>query len=315
MTGQRKHRLMVAGVINVRLARHCGTFPIPFVPSSHEPGGISVRLSGTGWTITRTLQRLGSDVTMATYVGTDDLGVIAAMGLRRAGLYGPTTLRCDAQPRAMVLYDGDGRRAGTTDLRATPDLRYPAKTFLDAVDDGPSVAMAVLTNIGFTRPLVTAMVDRGIPFATDVHLVEWVDNRYNADWMRAAHVLACSHESLTGSPIDWIRAVWQSFGTEIVLVGCGADGALLGVRGTGRIWHVPATTPRGVRYASGAGDTLLGAFAHHYVASGNPVDAARRAVLCAGWKVGGTPDEEPGIPWRRLAALVAARGLPRAVPL
>lgn len=305
---------MTAGVINVRVARYCETFPIPFVPSSHEPGGISVRLSGTGWTITRTLQRLGSDVTMATYVGTDDLGVIAAHGLRRAGLYGPATLRCDAQPRAIVLYDSEGRRAGTTDLRATPDLRYPVRTFLDAVDDGPPVAMAMLTNIGFTRPLVPAMVERGIPFATDVHLVEWVDNPYNADWMRAAHVLACSHESLARSPTDWISAVWQTFRTEIVLVGCGAAGALLGVRGTGRIWHVPATTPRGLRYASGAGDTLLGAFTHHYVVSGDPVEAVRHAVLCAGWKIGGTPDEEPGIPRQRLAALVADRRLPPARP-
>jgi sugar/nucleoside kinase (ribokinase family) len=157
------------------------------------------------------------------------------------------------------------------------------------------------------------MVARGIPIATDLHLVDVVGNRYNLDWLRAAHVVACSHEKLAGSPEDWIRVVWQTFGTEIVLVGCGADGAMLGVRADQRIWHVPASTPRGVRYASGAGDTLLGAFTHHYVALGDPVAAARSAVLCAGWKVGGTPDEEPGITHQRLAALV--QHLPPAVPL
>lgn len=306
-------RVMVAGVVNVRVARCCGTFPIQFVSSSHEPGGISVRLSGTGWTITRTLQRLGTNVTFATYVGTDDLGGVVSHGLRSAGLYGPTTLPCDAQPRAIVLYDGDGRRSSTTDLRGTPDLHYPVDVFLAAIDVGDPVAMAVLTNVGFTRPLIPAMVARGIPIATDLHLVDTVDNRYNLDWLRAAHVVACSHEKLADSPENWIRSVWRTFGTEIVLVGCGADGAMLGVRADQRIWHVPASTPRGLRYASGAGDTLLGGFIHHYVALGDPVAAARAAVLCAGWKVGGTPDEEPGITRQRLTALVWH--LPPAVPL
>jgi sugar/nucleoside kinase (ribokinase family) len=305
-------RIMVAGVVNVRAARCCGTFPIPFAPSSLEPGGISVRMSGTGWTVTRTLQRLGTDVTFATYVGTDDLGGIVTHGLYRAGLYGPTTLSCDAQPRAIVLYDSDGRRAGTTDLRGTPDLDYPVDVFLAALDGGAPVAMAVLTNIGFTRSLIPAMVERGVPIATDVHLVDSVGNRYNRDWLRAAHVLACSHEQLAESPAGWIRSVWQTFGTEIVLVGCGADGALLGVRADRRIWHVPAVAPRGVHYTSGAGDTLLGAFTHHYVALGDPVAAVRAAVLCAGWKIGGTPDEEPGVARRQLAELIGH--LPPALP-
>jgi sugar/nucleoside kinase (ribokinase family) len=303
----------VAGVINVRVARCCGSFPIPFVASSHDPGGISIRLSGTGWTVTRTLQQLGTEVTFATYVGADELGQVATLGLLRAGLYGPATLACDSQPRAMVLYDRDGGRAGTTDLRSTPDLEYPADTFRTAIDAGPPVAMAVLSNIGFTRSLIPVVADRGIPIATDLHLVEWVDNRYNRDWLRAAHVLACSHEQLRGSPTAWIRAVWQTFGTEIVLVGCGADGVLLGIRRGRRIWHIPAVAPRGIRYTSGAGDTLLASFVHHYVTGGNPVDAARNAVLCAGWKVGGIPDEEPGITRTRLESLRRTHGLPMGV--
>jgi len=168
----------------------------------------------------------------------------------------------------------------------------------------------VLSNIGFTRSLIPTVADQGIPIATDLHLVEWVDNRYNRDWMQAAHVLACSHEQLRGTPEAWIRAVWQTFGTDIVLVGCGAGGAMLGIRSGRQIWHVPAATPRGIRYASGAGDTLLASFVHHYVTFGDPVGAARRAVLCAGWKVGGMPDEEPGITRTRLEMLQTAHGLP-----
>jgi acarbose 7IV-phosphotransferase len=287
-------RVVVAGVVNVRVARRFESFPVPFTPSAFDPGGISIRLSGTGWTVARTLQALGSTVLFATYVGADDLGQFAVQGLQRRGLYGPTTLVCDAQPRAMVLYDAGGRRANATDLRATPDLRYPVGSFTAALDTGAPVDTAVLTNIGFTRPLIPVALDRGIPIATDLHQVDTVDNHYNQDWLRASQILACSHEQLRSTPEAWVEAVWRRFGTELVLVGCGPAGAVLGIRADRRIWRVPACTPRGLRYTSGAGDTLLASFVHHRLATGDPVQAVRRAVLTAGWKVGGGPDDEPG---------------------
>lgn len=307
-------RVVVAGVVNVRVARACETFPVPFAPSTFDPDGISIRLSGTGWTVARTLQRLGTEVTFATYVGADELGQFAVQGVARRGLYGPTTLVCGSQPRAMVLYDRSGRRASATDLRSTPDLRYPVGLFESALNASPCAAV-VLTNIGFTRPLIGVAQRHGIPIATDLHLVESVDSEYNRDWMAAARVLACSHERLPDSPESWVRQLWQRFGTELVLVGCGADGAVVGVRPARRIWRVPACTPRGLRYTSGAGDTLLASFVHHWVASGDALTAVRHAVLTAGWKVGASPDDDPGVPGARLAELIRRIGLPSAVRL
>lgn len=303
-------RVVVVGVVNVRAAWRCAALPPPLSTNSFEPGGISIRLSGTGWTVARTLQRLGSEVLFGTYVGADEPGRLARDGLARCGLLGATTLTCPAQPRAVVLYSHDGARANAVDLRATPDLCYPVDVLAAAIDSGPRYDMAVLTNIGFTRSLIPLAVDRGLPIATDLHLVADLDSAHDRDWMAAAHVLACSHEELPTSVEDWIRAVWRRYGSEIVLVGCGAGGAMLGVRATRQIWHVAATTPRGLRYTSGAGDTLLAAFVHHYLALGDPVDAGRHAVLAAGWKVGGDPDEEPGVQAGRLAELEATGGLP-----
>ncbi|WP_158885527.1 carbohydrate kinase family protein [Amycolatopsis anabasis] len=306
-------RVAVAGVVTVRVARGFDSFPIPYVSSTCETGGISVRLGGAGWTLARTLQLLGTDVTFATYVGADALGELAVGGLRRCGMYGPATQVCDVQPRVMVLYDADGRRASASDLRSTPDLRYPADSFQSLVDSGPPCAAAVLTNIGFTRSLIPVAADRGIPIVTDLHLVGAVDCAYNRDWMASAHVLACSHERLPCRAEDWVRSVWQRFGTDLVLVGCGPGGAVLGVRATGRIWHIQPAVPRGVRYTSGAGDTLLGSFTHHYFALGDPVAAVRHAVLTAGWKVGGTPDDDPGVPADELRDLRTRHGLPEVV--
>ncbi len=301
-------RVAVAGVVNVRLAHAVDSFPVPFVSSQHRPGGLSVRLSGTGWTGATTLRALGSAVTFATYVGADQLGTLAALGLRTRGWYGPWTLVCAEQPRSLVLYDRAGTRSGTTDLRSVGVMRYPSELFGALLDQThPDVVMFNSTE--FTRALVEVAVARRVPIATDMHRIRDVCYPPKQDWLRAATIVACSHENLPSGPRRWIEALWRRFGTPVALVGCGPGGALVGVREDRAIWHIPASTPRGVRYTSGAGDTLLAAFVHHHQVLGDPVRAARYAVLAAGWKVGGTPDEEFGLSGVELAQVAEA---PRA---
>ncbi|HEX3782584.1 MAG TPA: carbohydrate kinase family protein [Pseudonocardiaceae bacterium] len=309
-------RIAVAGVLNIRTAWRIERFPVSLVSRARsnaiDNGGLSVAPGGSGWTVARTLQQLGDEVVFATYVGADALGAVAVSALREHGLYGPTTLRCADQPRAVVLYDRAGHRAGVSDLRSTPGLSYPAEEFDQAI---AGCGFAVLTNIGFTRPLIPVAVDRGLPIATDLHIVDDVDDAYNRPWLAAGQVVACSHEGLPCSAEDWVSQVWRRFGTPVVLVGCGADGAVVGVRETGTIWQVHPTTPRGVRYVNGAGDTLLGSFTHHYAALGDAVDAARHAVLTAGWYVGGGPEPARPITAARLATIREDLGLPPATRL
>lgn len=303
--------IAVAGIVNLRVALPVDAFPVPYISSRRLPGQIGLRLSGVGWTAASTLRTLGTEVVFATYLGRDLAGLTAAAGLREQGLLGPTTLYTDHLPRAVVLYDSTGRRAGSSDLRDTPALSYPPEVFTAALDQSGACDLAILTNINFTRALIPVAADRGIPIATDLHAITELDSAHNQDWMSAAHILACSHERLPVPPTDWIHAVWRRYGTPIVLVGAGEQGALLGVRETGTIWSVPATAPRGVRYTSGAGDTLLAAFAHYYTVTGDPVTAVRHGCLAAGWKIGGDPDESPAI----TAKLLSTLPLPLASPL
>jgi acarbose 7IV-phosphotransferase len=299
-------RVVVAGVVNVRSALAVEEFPVPFVSSRRCPDAISVRLSGSGFIVARTLQDVGSEVGFATYVGTDALGLLAISGLRDVGLYGPGVLVSGVQPRSVVLYDRSGARASTTDLRSMPSLRYPPAVFETLISQGCD--LAVLTNISFTRSLIPVAMDRGIPFATDLHVVSDITKPHNQEWMHAAHILACSHEELPVDPVEWVRTLWRDFGIELSLVGCGGQGAVVGVRGSS--WRIRPVAPRGVRYTSGAGDTLLGSFVHHYLSLGDPVLAARHAVLTAGWKVGRSPDDPDDLSAGVLTGLVKSHGLP-----
>lgn len=304
--------IAVAGIVNVRLAVPVDQFPVPFTSSRRIPGQIALRLSGVGWTIANTLRALGSDVTFATYIGRDPAGQLAEAGLRHARLLGPTTQVCDAQPRAVVHYDDSGARSGTTDLRDTTTRLYPAEVFAHALDAAGHVDLAMLSNINFTRSLIGIVAERAIPIITDLHVIDTARSRHNNDWMRAAHVLSCSHEQLPCSSVEWIRQLWSLYGTPIVIVGQGAEGALIGLRQQHAVWHVPAVTPRPVRYTSGAGDTLLATFAHHYAVSGDPVEALRHGVLGAGWKVGAEPEDDIDETGTRLPHLIRSHGLPIA---
>jgi sugar/nucleoside kinase (ribokinase family) len=305
-------KVVVAGVVSVRVAVRVPTFPVPFISSRREPGGIGLRLASTAWTAARTLQRLGTTVSLATYVGADLVGQLACHGLREHGLYGPGTLVCPTQPSVVVLYDHDGCRSSTRDHGFTADSRYPGDVLAAILNNSDHCDLALLTSVGFTRSLIPVVAERGIPIATDLQLVTDIEGNPYRDRMRTAHILACSHERLSGTPESWIVQLWQQFGVEVALVGCGPDGAVLGVRSERRVWHIDAITPRGVRYTSGAGDTLLASFVHHYVAGRDPLSAVRLAVLAAGWKVGGEPAEEPGLTNADLTDVRSRYGLPAA---
>ncbi|WP_326917111.1 carbohydrate kinase family protein [Actinophytocola sp.] len=303
-------RVVVAGVVSVRVALRVPSFPVPFMASRRDNGGIGLRLASTAWTAARTLQRLGTTVSLATYVGADMAGQLASHGLRKYGLYGPATLVCPTQPSVVVLYDHDGHRSSTRDHGFTAESRYPPEVLTSILDTLEHCDLALLTSVGFTRSLIPVVAERGIPIATDLQLVTDIDSSPYQDRMRSAHILACSHERLTGTPESWIVELWRRFGVEVALVGCGPGGAVLGVRTGHRIWRIDAITPRGVRYTSGAGDTLLASFVHHYLTGCHPLGAARHAVLAAGWKVGGEPAEEPGLTAADLAEIRGRHGLP-----
>lgn len=301
-------QLVVAGIVSVRLACQVDGFPVAF--SSGDSRRLSVQLGGTGWTAATTLRALGSDVAFATFVGADPLGLLTVEGLRTRGWLGEGTQVCDEQPRGLVVYDDAGTRRSITDMWSTRTVHYPTSVFDTLIRDDCDAVL--LSSVGFNQALIEVAVGRGVPIATDMHLIRDLDHPGSQPWLRAATVLACSHEQLPCAPGAWVEAIWSRYPTPIVLVGCGSEGVVLGIHEDRAIWHVPAATPRGVRFTAGAGDTLLAAFVHHQRALGDSVAAVRYAVLAAGWKIGGTPNEEFGLTDAELAELAGQHGLPLA---
>ena len=189
-----------------------------------------------------------------------------------------------------------------TDLRGLPQAVYPPGAFAEALHGAD---WAVITNIGFARPLLAVAQDAGVPIAADVQAIDDLDDDYNRDWMGVAQVLFCSHERLPVRPRAWASMVQERYWTPVVVVGGGAGGALLGVRDGGEIRHVPVT-PRGVTSTTGAGDALAAAFMHIDGATGDPHTAIEQAVMFAGYAVGAEHGGDAFLTGPQLAAMAQA---------
>jgi sugar/nucleoside kinase (ribokinase family) len=278
-------RVVVVGVASLYIAAGVGQFPARFEPPHSVPDWMHAGVSGSGIHIAKVLRALGDDVRLCTLAGTDLAGLAVRADLLASGLMGPGVVDAGATSLGVVLVAPDGSQVGLPYLAAVNAVGYPAETFHRLAEGAD---LAVLTNTRFTRPLIRYAEDLAVQIAVDLHLISDVEDTHNRPWLEAADVVFCSGERLQCPAEEWVARIFARYpGCEVVGIGRGADGATLGLR-DGTLVRAMAVAPRGVVSTAGAGDALFASFLHGWLATGNPVDALRTAVLHAGWKVGDT---------------------------
>ncbi|WP_243407769.1 carbohydrate kinase family protein [Frankia canadensis] len=292
--------VVVAGVAGVAQTVPVDGFPVHYVPVRYPRHGLRLEVAGVGLNVARVLRALGTSVSLAALVGRDPAGLLVRAELTRLGLLGGDqtaggdlsadggpaigsgVLEVGSTPTSVVLVEPGGARQVNTDLKDLPDAEYPATVF-NALLAG--ARLAVVSTIGFARPLLTMARSAGVPVAVDVQTVGGVDDACLRPWLEAADVLFCSAERLGTDPATFAADVLKRFPARIIVVGMGADGCLLGIRGQA-VRRFPAIAPHGVVDTTGAGDALFAGFLHYWLATGDAAMAADHAVLVAGCAVG-----------------------------
>ena len=277
-------RILVSGLINVETTLRIGGFPLAYNPANYPFGGVQSRVSGVGYNLARALTTLGNDVHFLSIIGQDQMSLLvrqslAADGISPAGVLNQIRETC----QSVILYEPGGRRQIHTDLKDIQETAYPMGQFDQAAETCDWLA---LCNINFSRPMLARAKALGKRIATDVHAIHSLADAYNQDFMQAADVLFMSHENIELPPHDWIQALWEKFNTPLVVVGLGAQGALLGIRAGQGIHHVPAVQTRPIVNSIGAGDALFSAFLHSHASGCDPLTALRKAVVFASYKIG-----------------------------
>jgi ribokinase len=271
-------------LINIETTVKIDAFPIQYVPVRYPFFGVNSTISGVGYNVAKALTGLGQRVQFLSMIGRDLMARTVYDQLHEDGI--PHTFVIDEleqTSRSVILYDPSGRRMINVDLKDVQERAYPPVLFEQAAH---GASLAVLCNINFSRSFLSIMRARGVPIITDVHTISDLDDEYNRDFMAAATVLFMSDERLPCPPEDWARRLWDRFGTEMVVIGMGARGALLAVRRDNVIQAIPAVQTRPVVNTIGAGDALFSAFVSTYHQTGDPYLAIRKAVVFASYKIG-----------------------------
>lgn len=275
---------LVAGLINLETTLRVDGFPISYRPARYPFFGVHSAVSGVGYNISKSLTTLGDDVDFLAMIGSDDVSGLVIEALRRDGLDGDNVLQTlDETPQSVILYDGAGNRAINVDLKNIQETGYPADRCEAAISQ---CDLAVLCNINFARPMLAKAKAEGKTIATDVHAVSDINDDYNADYMRHADILFLSHERLPTAPEEFTQKLQNRYGNSIIVVGMGADGALLAVKGDNFMERITPVQTRPVVNTIGAGDALFSAFLHEYTRTGDPYTGIKKATVFASYKIG-----------------------------
>jgi ribokinase len=205
-------------------------------------------------------------------------------------------------PQSVVVFDGAGRRMIHTDLKDLGEQAYPADAFERALQGCP---LTVMTNVNFSRPLLARAKAAGASVATDLQTASESSRAYDAEFLRAGDVLFLSHEKLGRSPEAFVAGLWERTAAQLIVVGLGAAGALLCLRGQPSR-QLPAVKVRPVVNTAGAGDALFACFVHFYWDGETPLSALRKALAFAGYKVGENGASRGFLPEDQLLRLVAS---------
>lgn len=275
---------LVAGLINVETTLQVDGFPIHYHPVRFPFFGINSSISGVGYNVAKALVTLGNSINFAALIGQDMAGQMVRDTLAKDRIPGDLVIDALAHtPQSVILFDKNGKRQIHVDLKDIQERHYPEPQFEEALQ---VCSVAVLCNINFARPYLKRARELGKLVATDVHTIADLDDEYNRDYMAAADILFMSDEHLPCPPEEWARRVVDRFGTEIVVIGLGAQGALLAVKRDHFVERISAVMIRPVINTIGAGDALFSCFLHSYQKSGDPYKAIQKAMIFASYKIG-----------------------------
>lgn len=298
--------ILVSGLINIETTLKVDSFPLTYAPVRYPFFGINSTVSGVGYNIAKALTVLDNKVRFLSLIGTDSAGELVHQTLAEVNIDDRYVVKAMPQTaQSVIIYDREGQRQIHTDLKDIQERPYPQQLFEAALAD---CSLAILANINFNRPFLQQARRAGKIVATDVHTIADLEDEYNQDYMAAAHILFMSNERLPCSPEEWAYRLQNRYGTAMIVIGLGREGALLAVRDDNCMERISAVKVRPIVNTIGAGDALFSAFNHVYHRTSDPYEAIQKAVIFAGHKISTAGAAEGFLNNEELEALAQERG-------
>lgn len=275
-------KILVSGLLNTETTVKVKKFPIEYYPIDYPFFGISTRVSGVGYNISKALCTLGDEMRLVSMLGKDFAAETIKNELRHLNVSTEfLNENLTATPTSVVLYDESGKRQIYCDLKDIQEqhLDYTAEMLQDC-------DCVVACNINFNRKLLTEAKKKGITIATDVHVLHDIDDDYNRDFMQYADILFLSDEALPCVAEEFLKRLSEKYHNRIIVLGQGAKGAMLYEREMDCLYQLSAVHNDKVVNTVGAGDSLFSAFLHFYHKGLTALESLKRAEIFASIKIG-----------------------------
>ena len=280
------NKIFVSGLMNIETTVKIKSFPINYFPIDYPFFGVNSSVSGVGVNVGKALKKLNNDVKFTSMIGNDFEGDNVIKCLEEENIDSGLVKRILKEtPSSAILYDDEGKRQIYCDLKDIQSAEYPIdEKIKNAIKE---CDIAIICNTNYNRNILKYVKSIKIPVATDVHVLNDIEDEYNKEFMENADILFLSDEQIEGDHEVFISKLKDRYrNLKIVVLGRGNKGAMMYTRNDDMIRVFPGVELGKVVNTVGAGDALFSAFVNYYSKGFTPIDAINRAQIFASYKIG-----------------------------
>lgn len=277
---------LVAGIVQVETIVKVAELPLPYKKLNSEPGTIFTSIGGDAYNTSIALQWLGDKVDFVSMAGTNQNYEVIATANKEIVLSTEHVLPIlEETPTAVILYAADGTQQIHEDIKDIRDAVYDIDLFAREVEDSDVVVVA---NANFCRPLLKLAKEKKKPVAVNIRSLNERNKPYNIDFLQTADIIYMSDDDLAEDVdrFDYVRDIAREFEPEILVLGCGAQGAILYQKKDDSVIRYKTVKTNEIVNSVGAGNALFSCFLHYYYKTGDAREAIKNAQLFASYKIG-----------------------------
>lgn len=297
---------LVAGIVQIETIVKVAELPLPYRKIISRPGTIFTAVGGDAYNTSIALKWLGDKVNFVSMVGERQNLDVIANGSKEIVLSTDYVLpRLVETPTAVILYSADGVQQIHEDIKNIRDVAYDTALFEKTVEESDVI---VLANANFCRPLLRLAKEKNKPVAVNIRSLTEKNRPYNIDFLENADIIYMSDDDISEDvdPFDYVRSIAREFEPEILILGCGSQGAILYQKKDDSVIRYKTVKTNEIVNRVGAGNALFSCFLHYYYKTGDAREAMKNAQLFASYKIGyvgtstGFMTEEQIEQWREM---------------
>jgi ribokinase len=277
------NNILVSGHINIEITVKIDEFPIVYSPVDYNFFGVNSTVAGVGYNISSAIKTLGGNPTIFSIIGNDIYKNIIFDTLKSRGINTQYVLPLVKETSQSIILYNENKRKIILDLKNIQETKYPIEKIDQVIN---KIDMAILCNINYSRDLLKVVKKHGKLIASDVHVVNDINDAYNKDFMEYSDILFLSNEKILGKENNFLKLLIEKYNNKIIVIGMGENGLLIYARKNNEIKRYSAVRTRKIVNTIGAGDALFSSFLFFYNKTKDIYYSIERAQIFASYKIG-----------------------------